>query len=230
MTHKTKRIKEIEKLVNTEKVYKIEEAVDVLMQCPAPKFDESVEIALKTGVDPKKSDQQVRGTVSLPHGTGRVIKLLVFAKGEKLQEALDAGADFIGDDETIERIKNGWFDFNAILATPDMMRIVGTLGKILGPRNLMPSPKAGTVTNNVAQAVKEIKGGKVEFKVDKNACFNNIVAKRSFTKDQIVENIKTLINAISRAKPASAKGQFLQSLYVSSTMGPGLKIDIQSVL
>ncbi|MEX0961586.1 MAG: 50S ribosomal protein L1 [Simkaniaceae bacterium] len=230
MTKISKRFKEIAQLVNCDKTYKLDEAIEVLLSCPNLKFDESVEIALKTGADPKKADQQVRGTVSLPHGTGREVKLLIFAKGDKLKEALDAGADFVGDEETIEKIKGGWFGFNAVLATPDMMREVGKLGKILGPRGLMPTPKAGTVTPNVGQATKEIKAGKVEYKLDKNACINNLVGKKSFSKEQLIENIQTFMGAINRAKPMSAKGQYLQGLSLALTMGPGVKIDIQSVI
>ncbi len=229
MAHRSKRMKEIDKIVDRTKVYKLEEAVELLKKCPPTKFDQSLNLALTIGVDPKKSDQQVRGTVSLPHGTGQKVTLVVIAKGDKAKEALEAGADFAGADELVEKIKGGWTDFSALIATPDMMRELGKLGKVLGPRGLMPTPKAGTVTTDVAKAVKEVKAGKIEFKVDKTGNVNNAVGKISFKASSLVENISVLLNAIARAKPASAKGTFLRSLYLSSTMGPGLKIDIQSI-
>jgi len=229
MARKSKRFREIEKLVDEEKIYKLEEAIDMLKKCPPVKFDQSVEVSLKTGVDARKSDQQVRGTVSLPNGTGKHIVLVVFAKGEKLKEALDAGADYAGTDELLEKIKNGWTDFSAVISTPDMMREVGKLGKVLGPRGLMPTPKAGTVTADVAKAVREVKAGKIEFKIDKNGVINNLIGKLSFEKDKLVENIMVFLAAVSRSRPATAKGQFLKSLALSSTMGPGLKIDLSSI-
>jgi large subunit ribosomal protein L1 len=222
-------MKEVDKLVDPNKIYKLDEAVAVLKKCPPVKFDQSVNVALKIGIDPKKSDQQVRGTVSLPHGTGQKVVLVVIAKGDKAKEALDAGADYAGADELVEKIKNGWTDFSALIATPDMMRELGKLGKVLGPRGLMPTPKAGTVTTEVAKAVKEVKAGKIEFKVDKTGNVNNAVGKISFKADNLVDNLTALLNAVSRAKPASAKGVFLRSMYLSTTMGPGLKIDLQSV-
>ncbi|MCI5051878.1 MAG: 50S ribosomal protein L1 [Simkaniaceae bacterium] len=229
MAKKSKRLQDNRKKFDFNKVYSINEAATFLKEFQGAKFDETVDIALKLGVDPKKSDQQVRGTVSLPHGTGKKIVLVALTKGDKAKEALEAGADFAGADELIEKIKGGWTDFNAILATPDMMREVGKLGKILGPRGLMPSPKAGTVTNDVAKAVKEIKAGKVEFKVDKNGVINNAIGKISFETAQIVENFETLISAISRLKPSSAKGQFMQGLSISTTMGPGFKINVNAL-
>lgn len=229
MTKRSKRFKEAQKLVDKEKSYVLGDAVDVLKKAPTVKFDESVEIALRIGVDPKKSDQQVRSTVFLPHGSGKTIRVIVFAKGDKAKEALDAGADHAGDQELIDKIKGGWTDFDAIIATPDMMREVGKLGKVLGPRGLMPTPKAGTVTTDVKKAVEDLKKGKIEFKVDKNSVVNNLVGKLSFTKDQLVENIESLLSAILKAKPATAKGQYLCSFFLSSTMGPGLKIDINSL-
>jgi len=228
MAHKSKRIREIAKLVNVEKVYSLEEAVEILKKCPPVKFDQSVEISLKTGVDPKKSDQLVRGTVSLPNGTGKKIVIAVFAKGDKMKEALDAGADIVGSDDLIEKVKGGWTDFNAVISTPDMMREVGKLGKVLGPRGLMPTPKAGTVTADVAKAVQDLKGGKIEYKVDKSGVINNLVGKLSFEKDKLVENIKVYLSALSRSRPSSVKGHFLQSMYLSSTMGPGLKVDVNA--
>ncbi len=229
MTKRSKRFKEAQKLVDKEKSYVLGDAVEVLKKAPTVKFDESVEIALRIGVDPKKSDQQVRSTVFLPHGSGKTIRVIVLAKGDKAKEALDAGADHAGDQELIDKIKGGWTDFDAIIATPDMMREVGKLGKVLGPRGLMPTPKAGTVTTDVKKAVEDLKKGKIEFKVDKNSVVNNLVGKLSFTKDQLVENIESLLSAILKAKPATAKGQYLCSLFLSSTMGPGLKIDINSL-
>lgn len=230
MAKRSKRMQEIDKLVDPNKVYKLEEAVEILKKAPAVKFDQSVNLALKVGVDPKKSDQQVRGTVSLPHGTGQKIVLVVIAKGEKVAEATAAGADYAGADELLEKIKGGWTDFSAVIATPDMMRELGKLAKVLGPRGLMPTPKAGTVTADVAKAVKEVKAGKIEFKVDKTGNINNAVGKVSFNANSLVENLKALIGAINKAKPSTAKGVYLRSMYISSTMGPGLKIDLSSAV
>ncbi len=229
MTKRSKRMREIDQLADPNKVYKLEEAIALLKKCPATKFDQSVDIALKMGIDVKKSDQQVRGTVSLPHGTGQTVVLVVIAKGDKAKEALDAGADHVGAEELLEKIKGGWTDFSALIATPDMMRELGKLGKILGPRGLMPTPKAGTVTTEIAKAVKEVKGGKIEFKVDKTGSIHSAVGKVSFSPNDLVENAMALLHAISRAKPASSKGIFLRSMYLSSTMGPGLKIDLQTL-
>lgn len=229
MVKKSKRMQEIDKLFDPTKAYKLEEAVELLKKCPPVKFDQSFNVALKVGVDPKKSDQQVRGTVSLPHGTGQTVVLVVIAKGEKAKEALDAGADHVGADDLLEKIKGGWTDFSALIATPDMMRELGKLGKVLGPRGLMPTPKAGTVTTDVAKAVKEVKAGKIEFKVDKTGNINNAVGKMSFNTKNLVENMNVFFQAISRAKPASSKGAFFRGVYLSTTMGPGLKIDIQSL-
>jgi large subunit ribosomal protein L1 len=215
-------------MVDTTKTYGLDEAIEILKKVPAAKFDESIDLSFKLTVDPKKADQQVRGTVSLPHGTGKKVVLVVFAKGNKIQEALDAGADYAGGEELIERVKNGWTDFTAVMSTPEMMREVGKLGKVLGPRGLMPSPKAGTVTNDVAKGVNEIKAGKVEFKVDKSSVINNQFAKVSFSKEQIIENAQSIIQAIVRARPSSAKGSYIKSLVVSTTMGPGLSIATQS--
>lgn len=229
MAHKSKRMKEIEKLFDPLKPYKLGEAISILKNCPPVKFDQSINISLKVGIDVKKSDQQVRGTVSLPAGTGQKVTLVVIAKGDKAKEALDAGADFAGADELLEKIKNGWTDFSALVATPDMMRELGKLGKVLGPRGLMPTPKAGTVTTEVAKAVKELKAGKIEFKVDKMGIVNNAIGKLSFNESSLADNVQAFLQAVSRAKPASSKGEFLRSLYLSSSMGPGLKIDLQSI-
>ena len=225
MVQKSKRSREIAKKVDTSKMYSFKDAIEALKSCPPVKFDQSVEVSLKLGVDPRKSDQNIRGTVSLPNGTGKTMRILVLAKGDKLQEAKDAGADITGNDELIEKISGGWTDFDAVVATPDMMREVGKLGKVLGPRGLMPTPKAGTVTTDVSKAVTELKAGKIEFKLDKHAVVNNGVGKLSFTVESLLDNIKVLVTAIQKAKPASAKGVYIRSVSVSSTMGPGLKIN-----
>jgi large subunit ribosomal protein L1 len=227
MGRPSKRIREIVKMVDRQKAYTIDDAVAILKKCPPVKFDQSVEISLQIGVDPRKSDQQVRGTVSLPNGTGKSLKILVFAQGDKVSEALRAGADYAGNEELFEKVNSGWTDFDAVIATPDMMRQVGKLGKVLGPRGLMPTPKAGTVTTDVAKAVQELKGGKIEFKLDRHGVINNSVGKLSFPLDKIKENILAFVHAIAKAKPPGAKGQFMRSLSLSSTMGPGMKIDLR---
>lgn len=229
----SKRFKVIEKLIEGKQdgvVVTLAEAIDILKKCPPVKFDQSVDISLKMGVDIKKADQQVRGTVSLPYGTGKTIKVLVFAKGDAVKQALDAGADYAGGDDLIEKVKNGWVDYDVVVSTPEFMREVGKLGKVLGPRGLMPTPKAGTVTNDPSKAIKELKAGKIEFKIDKNGLINNMVGKLSFKAEELIENIKTLVLAINRAKPSGAKGVYIKSLAISSTMGPGFKIDIQSLV
>lgn len=227
MGRSSKRIREIAKSLDVQKTYSVKDAIDILKKCPTVKFDQTVEVSLKLGVDPRRSDQGVRGTVSLPNGTGKTMKILVFAKGDKVKEALAAGADYAGHDELFEKINGGWTDFDAVIATPDMMRDVGKLGKVLGPRGLMPTPKAGTVTTDIAKAVQELKGGKIEFKLDRHGVINNGVGKLSFDADKLVQNIQAFLTAIQRAKPASAKGHYMKSLVISSTMGPGLKIDLR---
>ena len=229
MAHQSKRFREIAKLYEIGKSYTLQEAIEILKKCPPTKFDQSVELSLKTGVEAQKSDQQVRGTVSLPNGTGKKIVLVVFARGEKIKEALDAGADFAGNEDLLEKIKSGWMDFTAVISTPDMMREVGKLGKVLGPRGLMPTPKAGTVTTDVVKAIQEVKAGKVEFKTDKHGVINSPVGKLSFTKEKLLENMTALLSVVARSRPATAKGVFLLSLALSSTMGPGLKIDLRSI-
>ncbi len=224
MSHQSKRFREIAKLHELGKTYTMSEAVEILKKCPPTKFDQSVELSLKTGVEAQK--EQVRATVSLPNGTGKKIILIVIARGEKIQEALAAGADFAGNDDLLEKIKSGWLDFNAVISTPDMMREVGKLGKVLGPRGLMPTPKAGTVTADVAKAVQEMKAGKVEFKTDKHGVINGSIGKLSFSEDKLIENMKVWLSAVARSRPATTKGQFIQSLSMSSTMGPGLKISL----
>lgn len=227
MGRQSKRSREMAKLYDANKIHSIAEAIEVLKRCPPVKFDQSVEISLKMGVDPRRSDQNVRSTVSLPNGTGKTQKILVFARGDKIKEALDAGADFAGNEELLEKVSGGWTDFSAVVSTPDMMRDVGKLGKVLGPRGLMPTPKAGTVTTDIAKAVKELKGGKIEFKLDRHGVINSGVGKISFTTEQLNENIRFYLTAVQRAKPATAKGQFLKSMVLSTTMGPGIKVDLR---
>ncbi len=229
MTKRSKRFNQILEKVDTHKVYSIREAVETLKDIPHPKFDETVEVSCKLNVDPKKSDQMVRGSVVLPHGLGKKVKVLVFAKGEKEKEAQAAGADYVGNEDLIAKIQSGWLDFDVAIATPDMMRDVGKLGKILGPRGLMPSPKVGTVTDNIEKAIKEAKSGKLDFKVDRTGVVNVGIGKISFPVDHLVENINTFIDALYRAKPASAKGQYIKKMTLSTTMGPGLKIDLREV-
>ena len=208
-----------------EKQYSIEEAIPLLQKVKYAKFDETVELALRLGVDPKHADQMVRGTVVLPHGLGKSKKVLVIAGADKQKEASDAGADHVGGEEVVEKITGGWMDFDAVVATPDMMRAVGRLGKVLGPRGLMPNPKTGTVTPDIAKAVREIKAGKVEFRVDKTGIVHAPVGKTSFPAENLIANATALLDSIVKAKPAAAKGKYLRSITVSSTMGPGVKID-----
>ncbi len=207
------------------RAYPLADAVRLATETAYAKFDETVEIVLRLGVDPKHADQMVRGTVVLPHGLGRSARVLVFAQGEKIKEAEDAGADFVGGDELAKKIEGGWLDFESVVATPDMMRVVGRLGKVLGPRGLMPNPKTGTVTVDVARAIQEIKAGKVEFRVDKTGIIHAPFGKRSFGAEKLTENAHALVNAVMRAKPAAAKGKYVRSVSVSSTMGPGIKVD-----
>ena len=225
----SKRTREIAKTYDTTKVYDVNEAVEILKKCLQTKFDQSIDISLRIGVDPRKSEQHVRGTVSLPNGTGKTIKIIVFAKGDKVKEALEAGADFAGNDELFEKVNGGWTDFDAVIATPEMMRDVGKLGKVLGPRGLMPTPKAGTVTTDIVKALNELKAGKIEFKLDRHGVINNAVGKVSFDSGKIVENILAYVTAVQRAKPPSAKGHYLRSMVLSTTMGPGLKIDLSKI-
>jgi large subunit ribosomal protein L1 len=211
-------------------LYKLEEAVRKLKESAYAKFDETVEMSVRLGVDPKHADQVVRGTILLPNGTGKRVRVLVLTKGEKEKEAQEAGADFVGSDEFVKKIMEGWSEVDAIIATPDMMGQVGRLGKILGPKGLMPNPKSGTVTADVGKAVKEIKAGRVEFRVDKAGNIGVPIGKVSFSEDKIVENAKVFLDAIMRAKPAAAKGAYLKNVSVSSTMGPGIRLDAPSVL
>ena len=221
-----KNYQESAKLVDRAKLYDPEEALDVVIKASKAKFDETVEVHVKLGVDSRHADQQVRGAIVLPHGTGKTARVLVFAKGDKLAEAEAAGADFFGGEELIPRIQNdGWFDYDVVVATPDMMGVVGRLGKVLGPKGLMPSPKAGTVTMDVTKAVNEIKSGKIEYRLDKTNIIHCPIGKVSFGKDKLGDNFKALLAAIIKAKPAAAKGQYIKSCAVASTMGPGVKIN-----
>jgi large subunit ribosomal protein L1 len=205
--------------------YRLEEAIPLVQKVKYAKFDETVELAMRLGVDPKHAEQMVRGTVVLPHGLGKSKRVLAIAGADKQKEATDAGADFVGGDELVEKILGGWVDYDAVVATPDMMRAVGRLGKVLGPRGLMPNPKTGTVTPNVAQAIKEIKAGKVEFRVDKTGIIHAPVGKTSFSAENLVANAHALVDSVVRAKPSAAKGKYLKSVTVSSTMGPGVTVD-----
>ena len=219
-----KKYQEAAKLLE-DKVYEAEEAVDLLKKTATAKFDETVEVAVKLGVDPKHADQQVRGAVVLPHGTGKTKRVLVFAKGEKVKEAEAAGADFVGAEELVQKIQGGWADFDVAVATPDMMGTVGRLGKILGPKGLMPNPKVGTVTLDVTRAINEIKAGKIEYRTDKAGNIHAPIGKVSFDNRKILENFHTLIDTLIKVKPAAAKGQYMRSITISTTMGPGIRVN-----
>ena len=209
--------------------YPVDEAVVLLKAGATAKFDESVEVALNLGVDPRHADQMVRGMVNLPHGSGKTVRVLVFATGEKAIEAQEAGADFVGADDLVQKIKGGWYDFDAVVATPDMMKEVGKLGSILGPRKLMPSPKAGTVTGDVSKTVRELKAGKIEFRVDKQGLIAVAVGKASFSNEMLEANIRSLMEAVNRARPSAAKGAYLEKITLSTTMGPGIRVDRATV-
>jgi len=225
MTNRGKKYLDARNKVDRNKRYELEEGLKLLLDTAYAKFDEGVDVAIRLGVDPKKADQMVRGTVVLPHGTGRKVRVLTFAKGQKEKEALDAGADFVGGEDLIEKISKGWLEFDKAIATPDMMGLVSKLGKILGPRGLMPNPKVGTVTFDLERAIKEIKAGKVEFRVEKAGIVHVPVGKVSFGFNRLLENIKTLLEVILRAKPPTSKGIYLRSIALSPTIGPGIKID-----
>jgi large subunit ribosomal protein L1 len=222
-----KRYQEAAKLFDAETFYEPDQAIALVKQASKAKFDETVEVAVRLGVDPKKQDQNVRGVVVLPHGTGKTKRVLVFAKGDKAKEAEAAGADYVGDQDMINRIQQGWFDFDVCVATPDMMSEVGKLGRILGGKGLMPNPKAGTVTFDVTKAVQEIKAGKIEYRLDKAGQIHAPIGKVSFDAEKLVENLKALIDALNRAKPAAAKGVYLKNIAVSSTMGPSARVNTQ---
>ena len=209
--------------------YPLEEGLRLVHESGRAKFDETVEVAVRLGVDPRQADQNIRGTVALPHGIGKVVRVLAFARGEKEKEAQEAGADFVGAEELIKKITEGWLDFDSAVATPDMMGAVGRIGKILGPRGLMPNPKVGTVTMDIGKAVKEIKAGKLEFRVDKAGIVHVPIGKLSFGVDKLVDNARVVLTAVLRAKPASAKGNYVQGVTLSRTMGPGIKIDLSQV-
>jgi len=230
MAEHGKRYQDAAKLVDRTKVYSPTEAVAIIRQSSTVKFNASVEAHLRLGVDPRHADQMVRGTVVLPHGTGKVVRVAVFAQGEKAQEALRAGADEVGAEDLVKKIEAGWLEFDVAIATPDTMGQVGRLGRILGRRGLMPNPKAGTVTFDIERAVKEVKGGRVEFKVDKGAIIHVSFGKVSFDDAQLADNLVALVDAVNRAKPSGAKGQYLRTLSIASTMGPGLRVDIPAVL
>ncbi len=222
--------KEAIEAVDRERFYAITEACELVKKASFAKFDETVDIAVRLGVDPKHADQMVRGATVLPHGIGKTVRVLVFAKGEKATEAQSAGADFVGADELVQKVQDGWLDFDTVVATPDMMGQVGRLGRVLGPRGLMPNPKVGTVTFDVTKAVQEVKAGKIEFRVEKAGIVHAPVGKRSFETEKLLGNAKALIDALLRAKPASAKGQYVRTITMSTTMGPGIKIDPMSIL
>jgi large subunit ribosomal protein L1 len=225
-----KKYLEAAKLVDRERIYDPAEAAALAKQTSVVAFDATVEAHLRLGVDPRHADQMVRGTVVLPHGTGKIVRVVVFAQGDKAQEALRAGADEVGGEDLVKKIEAGWLEFDVALATPDSMGMVGKLGKILGRRGLMPNPKAGTITFDLERAVKEVKGGRVEFKVDKSAIIHVPVGKASFEPEALVANLAALVDAVSRAKPSGAKGQYMKGLTIASTMGPGIRVDVPAIL
>jgi large subunit ribosomal protein L1 len=224
-----KKLNAIKEKIDMGKQYSLEDAINLIKETSYSKFDETIDLAANLGIDPRKSEQMVRGVVVLPHGTGKKVRVLVFAKGEKEKEAIDAGADFVGAEDLVEKVSKGWLDFDKAVATPDIMGLVGKLGKILGPRGLMPNPKLGTVTFDIAKAVKEIKAGKVEYKAEKAGIVHVSIGKVSFDSKKLYDNANSVIESILRSKPATSKGRYLKKLYISSTMGPGLSIDITSL-
>ncbi len=224
----SKRYRASAELRDAHQLYSPEEAIAILKKFPKGNFDESVEVSMRLGVDPRKADQMVRGTVNLPHGTGKTARVLVFAQGPKATEATAAGADEVGADELIEKVQGGYLDFDAVVATPDMMGKVGRLGRVLGPRGLMPNPKTGTVTMDVTKAVSDIKGGKIEFRVDRHANLQFMVGKTNFSEDQLVENYKAAVDEVMRLRPSSSKGRYVRKITVSTTMGPGVQVDPSS--
>ncbi len=229
MSDTGKRYKSLTKSYDSSQTYPFQDAIAIVKKNATAKFDESFEVAIRLGVDPRKADQLVRGTVSLPHGTGKTVRVLVMAKSPKDKEALDAGADFAGLDEYVEKIKNGWTEIDVIIATPDVMGEVGKLGRILGPRGLMPNPKSGTVTFDLDKAVKDVKGGKIEYRVDKTGNIQAAVGKCSFEQNKLIDNIATFYSSIMRSKPSTAKGKYIKAIYFSSTMGPSVVVNEQSL-
>jgi large subunit ribosomal protein L1 len=230
LAKKGKKYQEAIKLIDHTKAYQVEEAIELVKKTSSASFDETVEIAVRLGVDPKKADQQIRGAVVLPHGTGKTQRVLVFAKGDKAKEAEAAGADFVGDEDYINKIQQGWFDFDVIVATPDMMGQVGKLGRVLGPKGLMPNPKTGTVTFDVEKAVNEIKAGKIEYRVDKAGNVHAPIGKVSFDTNKLIENFATVVGILVKVKPAAAKGIYMRNIAVASTMGPGVKVNIAAAV
>lgn len=225
-----KRYQELVKSYDKSQLYDFEEAIAMVKKMANTKFDESIELHIRLGVDSRHADQQVRGALVLPHGTGKTVKVLVVAKGDKLQEAEEAGADYFGEDEYIEKINNeGWFDFDVMITTPDMMGKVGRLGRVLGPKGLMPNPKSGTVTPDIKKAVEDVKAGKVEYRLDKSNIMHVMIGKASFTDEQLLENLNVLLDAVKKAKPPAAKGQYFRSVTLTSTMGPGVKLNVASI-
>lgn len=227
---KGKRYRKLSELVERGKQYPLEEAIDLVKQTGSAKFDESVEVAMNLGVDPRQADQLVRGTVSLPHGTGKSVRVLVLTKGEQESEAKEAGADYVGFEEYIQKIQDGWFEFDVVVATPNVMGEVGKLGRVLGPRGLMPNPKSGTVTMDVGKAVEELKAGKIEFRVDRYGILHTAVGRHSFDNQQLRENVLAFVDTVLRLKPASAKGQYVRGVTLSNTMGPGIPVDRTALL
>ena len=224
-----KRYSECLKAYDKTKLYEVEEAMDVVLNTSKAKFDETIEFHVRLGVDPKQADQQVRGVIVLPHGTGKKVKVLVIAKGDKADEAQQAGADYVGAEELVMKIqKDNWFDFDTVITTPDMMSVVGRIAKLLGPKGLMPNPKSGTVTPNVAKAISDVKAGKVEYRLDKTAVIHCVIGKKSFGKEKLIENFNALLDAIVKAKPAAAKGIYVKSVTLASTMGPGIKVNYRA--
>ena len=226
---RSKRYQESAAKIERVRQYPLEEAISLVQQTATAKFDETIEIAVRLGVDPRKADQMVRGTVILPAGTGKVVRVCVIAKGEKEKEAIEAGADFVGAEEMVEKIQGGWFDFDVMIATPDVMGMVGKLGRILGPRGLMPNPKVGTVTFEVGKAVKDSKAGKIDFRVDKAGIVHAIVGKKSFKVDQLRQNVQAFMEVVNRLKPSTSKGIYIKGISLTSTMGPGVKVDKNSI-
>jgi len=230
MAKVSKNSAKIEEQIDRQRKYPVEEAMAIVKKVAVAKFDESVDLAVRLGVNPKHADQMVRGAIVLPHGTGQTVKVLVFAKGDKAREATDAGADFVGSDDMVAKVQEGWTDFDRVIATPDMMGAVGKLGRVLGPRGLMPNPKVGTVTFDIGQAVKDAKGGKIEYRVEKAGIVHARIGKKSFGETALAENANALMAALVRSKPSTAKGTYLRSITVSSTMGPGVKVDTAAYL